>query len=166
MKRILVTFATRAGSTVQVAEMIAETLRASGATVDLKPIKSAGAIEGYDAFVVGSVIRMAQWVPEAVQFVKTNQSTLTTRPTAFFLVSGFLRDNTPDMRKKVQAFLDPVRATVEPKSIGLFAGKMDYSRLSFVDRTIARMVGSTEGDWRDWEAIRGWARELCPIFGL
>jgi len=43
---------------------------------------------------------------------------------------------------------------------GLFAGKMDYSKLSWLDRTIARKVGATEGDWRNWEAIRQWARSL------
>ena len=60
------------------------------------------------------------------------------------------------------AFLDPVRKILEPISIGLFAGKIDFSKLSWLDRTIAKAVGSPEGDWRDWEAIRNWARELRP----
>jgi menaquinone-dependent protoporphyrinogen oxidase len=162
MNKILVTYATRAGSTVEVAATVAEALSAEGATVDILPIKAARDVKGYDAVVVGSAIRMGQWLPEAVQFVKTNRSTLAGMPTAYFLVSGFLREDTPEMRQKVLAFLDPVRKILEPKSIGLFAGKIDYSKLSWLDRTIARAVGSPEGDWRDWEAIRSWARELQP----
>jgi menaquinone-dependent protoporphyrinogen oxidase len=162
MNKILVTYATRAGSTVEVAATVAEELRAEGATVDVLPIKIVRDVNGYDAVVVGSAIRMGQWLPEAVQFVKTHRSTLAGIPTAYFLVSGFLREDTPEMRQKVLAFLDPVREILEPISIGLFAGKIDFSKLSWLDRTIAKAVGSPEGDWRDWEAIRNWARELQP----
>ncbi len=163
MNKILVTYATKAGSTVQVAETIAQTLSATGVTVDLRPIKNLKDAAGYEAVVIGSAIRMGQWLPEAVQFVKSNQVALARIPTAYFLVSGMLKEDTPEMRKTVGAFLDPVRKILEPKSIGLFAGKMDYSKLSFLDRTIAQMIKSTEGDWRNWEAIRGWAQSLPPI---
>ena len=33
---------------------------------------------------------------------------------------------------------------------------MDFSRLSFLDRFIAKMVMAEETDARDWERIRGW----------
>jgi menaquinone-dependent protoporphyrinogen oxidase len=135
-------------------------LSATGATVDVRPVKTVTDLKGYDAVVVGSAIRMGQWLPEAVQFVKNNQPTLGSIPTAYFLVSGFLREDTPEMRSQVQAFLDPVRQILEPKSIGMFAGKMDYSKLSWLDRTIAKAVKSVEGDWRNWDAIRGWAQGL------
>ena len=160
MRKVLVTYATRAGSTVEVAASIAEVLRATGVSVDVQPVKAMKEVRGYDAVVVGSAIRMGHWLPEAVEFVKANHGTLSQVPTAYFLVSGFLREGTLEMRKKVLAFLDPVRAILEPVSIGLFAGKMDYSKLSWLDRTIARKVGATEGDWRNWEAIRQWARDL------
>ncbi len=166
MNKILVAYATRAGSTGEVAEAISQTLSASGATVDVRPLKKASDPKSYNAVVVGSAIRMGQWLPEAVQFVKTHQAALSTIPTAYFLVSGFLREDTIEMRDQVRAFLDPVRQILEPKSIGLFAGKMDYSKLSWLDRTIAKAVKSVEGDWRNWDAIRAWAKELYPTFGL
>jgi menaquinone-dependent protoporphyrinogen oxidase len=166
MNKILVAYATRAGSTSEVAETIGQMLNGSGATVDVCPIKKLEGLQGYDAVVVGSAIRMGQWLPEAVQFVKTHQATLSTIPTAYFLVSGFLREDTLEMRDKVRAFLDPLRQILEPESIGLFAGKMDYSKLSWLDRTVAKAVKSVEGDWRNWDAIRAWAKELCPTLGL
>ncbi len=163
MSKILIAYATRAGSTGEVAKAIGEVLSTSGATVDVQPLKSVTDLRGYNAFVVGSAIRMGKWLPEAVQFVQTNQATLSKAPTAYFLVSGFLREDTPEMRRTVAAFLDPVRKIMEPASVGMFAGKMDYSKLSWLDRTIAQMVKSTEGDFRNWEAIRAWAREVQPI---
>jgi menaquinone-dependent protoporphyrinogen IX oxidase len=42
MKKILVTYATRAGSTFEVAACVAEVLRTAGATVDVKPITGVG----------------------------------------------------------------------------------------------------------------------------
>jgi menaquinone-dependent protoporphyrinogen oxidase len=162
MNKILITYATRAGSTAQVAETIAQTLGTTGATVDVRPIKSVTDLAANNAVVIGSAIRFGQWLPEAVEFVKNNQTTLSRIPTAYFVVSGFLREDTPEMRQTVLAYLDPVRKILEPTAIGLFAGKMDYRKLSLLDRGIAALVKQPEGDWRNWDAIRGWARDLQP----
>ena len=163
MNTILVTYATRAGSTFEVAALVAEVLRTTGATVDVKYVRAVRELEGYDAVVIGSAIRMGQWLPEAVEFVKANRETLSHIPTAYFLVSGFLRGDTPEMRQRTLAYLDPVRKILEPISIGLFAGKMDYSTIDWYDRSIAEAVSSSQGDWRDWEAIRSWAQDLSRV---
>ena len=160
-QKILVAYATKAGSTGEVAEAIGLALCCDGgAAVDVKPIKEVDNIGGYRAMVVGSAIRMGRWLPEAVRFVEANAGTLATMPVAYFQMSGFLQDDTPEKRQEAAAYLAPVRALVEPVSEGLFAGKIEYSTLSFFDRTIAKLVGSAEGDWRDWDAIRGWAGGL------
>ncbi len=166
VKKVLVTYSTRAGSTAEVAEAIAKTLSAAGATVDVRPIKKVADLKGYDAVVIGSAIRMGAWLPEAVEFVKKNAATLSAAPTAYFLVSGYLRNDTPEMRQTVQAYLDPVRKILEPRTFALFAGKMDYSKISFLDRTLAQAMKEPEGDWRNWEAIRAWAESLQHVLGL
>ena len=164
MNKILVTYATRAGSTLEVAALVAAALRTAGATVDVKYVRAVHELSGYDAVVIGSAIRMGQWLPEAVEFVKANRETLSHIPMAYFLVSGFLRKDTPEMRQRALAYLDPVRKILEPVSIGLFAGKMDYSTMDWTDRSIAEAVSSSEGDWRNWQAIRSWAHDLLPAF--
>jgi menaquinone-dependent protoporphyrinogen oxidase len=163
MNNILVTYATRAGSTFEVAEQVAETLRTTGASVEVRPVPAVHEVNGYDAVVIGSPIRMGQWLPEAVSSVQAQREPLSHIPTAYFLVSGLLRDDTPEMRAKVLAFLDPVRAILEPSSIGLFAGKIDFSKMDGLDRSIAEAVSTSEGDWRNWEAIRHWVQGLQPI---
>jgi len=99
----------------------------------------------------------------AIAFVRAHREPLSHIPTAYFLVSGLLRDDTPEMRAKLLAFLDPVRAILEPSSIGLFAGKIDFSKMDGLDRSIAEGVSISEGDWRNWEAIRRWVQEVQPI---
>jgi menaquinone-dependent protoporphyrinogen oxidase len=159
-QEILVAYATKAGSTGEVADAIGRALCDGGAAVDVKPVKEVDDIGGYRAVVVGSAIRIGRWLPEAVRFVEANAATLATMPVAFFQLSGFLQDDTPEKRQEAATYLAPVRALVEPMSEGLFAGKIEYSTLSFFDRTIAKLVGSAEGDWRDWEAIHAWATGL------
>jgi menaquinone-dependent protoporphyrinogen oxidase len=163
MNKILVTYATRAGSTFEVAVLVAEVLRTTGATVDVRYVRAVHELKGYDAVVIGSAIRMGQWLPEAVEFVKAHREALSHLPTAYFLVSGFLREDTPEMRQRALAYLDPVRTILEPTSIGLFAGKMDYSKMDWIDRSIAEAVSSSQGDWRNWETIRNWAHDLSRL---
>ena len=164
-KKVLVAYATRAGSTVQVAQTIAQTLSAVSARVDVRPLTNVTDLTGYDAVVIGSAIRIGKWLPEAVDFVKTNQAALARVPTAYFLVSAFMRNDTPETRQKAQTYLDPVRQILEPKSVGLFGGRMDYASLSMIDHLVVTSVAKVpEGDWRDWNKIRAWAEGLYPTF--
>lgn len=72
----LVTYATRTGSTVGVAEAIAETLREHGAQVDVIPMQDVTDVTSYQAVVAGSAIQNRQWLPEANKFVQTHRSAL------------------------------------------------------------------------------------------
>lgn len=160
-KRILIAYATRAGATVQVAQTIGEALAATGAAVDVRPITRVNDLKGYTAMVIGSAIRMGKWLPEATDFVKSSQSILATMPTACFLVCATLHEDTAETRTKALAYLDLIHPVLKPKSIGLFAGKMDYGTLSLLDHFIVQNVRKIpQGDWRNWDAIRAWARDL------
>ena len=84
MNTILVTYATHASSTFEVAEQIAEVLRTTEASVDVKPVPAVHEVKGYEAVVIGSAIRMGQWLPEAVAFVQAQREPLSHIPTATF----------------------------------------------------------------------------------
>ena len=58
---VLVGFATRYGSTEEVAEAIAATLGESGLDVDLKPISEVKTIDRYAAIVLGAPLFMFRW---------------------------------------------------------------------------------------------------------
>ncbi len=75
--KVLVAYASRAGSTAEVAQAVAEVLRArsGGDTVDVLPVKIGQRPQPcYRAVIAGSAIRMGKWLPEAVEFVAKNQA--------------------------------------------------------------------------------------------
>jgi menaquinone-dependent protoporphyrinogen oxidase len=153
---VLVTYATRAGSTAEIAAAIGESLSQRGLAVDVKAIKEMPELNGYQTVIVGSPIRMGKWLPEAVKFIETNQAALGQRDVALFTVHMLNTGDDEDSRAGRQAYLDSVRPLLNGVEEAYFAGKMDFSRLSFLDRFIAKMVGSVESDNRDWDKIRGW----------
>jgi menaquinone-dependent protoporphyrinogen oxidase len=170
-EKILVTYASRTGSTVEVAEAIGKTLSEDGAGVDVLPMQDVPDLAPYRAVVAGSAIQNKQWLPEAVQFIQTNKAALSQKPFAAFLVCMTLAmKNAEQYRPFVKDFLVPVRSLVKPVSEGLFAGVLDISKVpSASDRfkfRISVLLGVwKEGDHRDWNAIRAWAAGLPPLLG-
>lgn len=164
MKKVLVTYSSKAGSTSEVAKAIGEVLSKSGADVTVEQIKNVKDLAPYQAVVVGSLIRMGSWVPEAKNFVEKNKATLEKVPTAYFTTSLTLKDDTEENRAKVAGYVAPVTQIVKPVENGLFGGKMDTSRLSFLDRMIIEnMIKETNGDYRNWDKINAWAEKLPAL---
>ena len=162
-KPILVAYASHAGSTKEVADAIGTALQEHGARVDVRPVQDITTLEPYSAVLVGSAIHAAKWLPEAVQFVKQHTSELKRLPLTYFLVCATLREDTPEHHREVLAYLDPVRVIVEPLEIGLFAGKLDASKLPFLERMLVKAMRSEQGDWRNWEAVHEWAGKVRDL---
>jgi menaquinone-dependent protoporphyrinogen oxidase len=165
--KILVCYASRAGSTGGVAEAIGKTLAENGAPVDVCTMKDVQDLAPYRAVVAGSAIRGGKWLPEAMQFMRTHQATLAQKPFAAFLVCITLAmSNANKYRDGVATWLEPVRALVKPESEGLFAGALDLSKVSFFDglgmRAAVALGIFPKGDHRDWNTIRAWATDLKP----
>jgi menaquinone-dependent protoporphyrinogen oxidase len=164
-EKILVTYASRTGSTAGVAQAIGQALVESGAQVDVLPMQAVSDLAAYRAVVAGSAIQGKKWLPEAMQFIQMHQAALTRLPCAMFTVCMTLAISNGKYRQEVSAWLEPVRQMVHPVSEGLFAGVLDISKVpSFSERLKFRLsvvMGVwTKGDQRDWEAIRQWAAGL------
>lgn len=165
---ILITYATRTGYTVGVAEAIANTLQAHGADVEVLPIQDVTDIGGYAAVVVGSGIQSSAWLPEAVDFVRTHQQVLQHKPFAAFFTCMTLAIKNKQAHAAINEFLAPVRKLVQPVSEGRFAGGLDLSK---IEQPLARFGFRIsvwtgvwkEGDHRDWDKIRAWANAIYPL---
>ncbi len=168
--RILVTYATVTGSTPGVAEAIAKTLNEHGFETDLRPMREVHDLSAYSAVVAGSAIQSSAWLPEAVAFVQTHQAALRQKPFAAFLVCMTLAMKNAQWKQQadVSKFLDPVRALVKPAAEGYFAGALDLKKIPqraarFGFRLSILFGMWSEGDHRDWNAIRTWAASLPPL---
>ncbi len=157
-KKILIAYASKCGSTGEVATAIGKTLAQYGARVDVMPLNKVTDLPGYQVVFVGSAIRMAKWLPEAANFVSENRTILQRVPTAYFTVCMTMIEDTPANRAKAAEFIGPVRAVLAPAVEGYFAGKVDPKRLSFIENTMLNVKGTPVGDFRNWDKIRDWAQ--------
>ena len=164
---ILVTYATRYGSTQEVAEAVAATLRDSGLEADLQPMRNVGTLAGYRAVVLGMPLYIGRWHKDARRFLSLHQEALAQRPVAIFT----LGPTQPDEKEweSVHAQLDQEMAKypwLTPVALELFGGKYDPAKLRFLDKLLATLPASPlhqmpASDARDWTAIRAWASELA-----
>ena len=168
-KRILVTYASMAGSTAGVAEAIGKSLSEGGAQVDVLPMKKVNDITPYQAVVAGSAIHGQKWLPEAIQFVEDHKSELSSKPFASFMVCITLSmANSGQYLEGIKDWMSPVRNLVRPVSEGYFAGALDFSKLPVSFNTLAMrfvvLIGVWKnGDHRDWKVINNWAQSLRPL---
>lgn len=166
-KKVLVTYGSWAGSTGEVAETIAATLQEEGLEAVARPASSVTDLSGYRAVVVGSGIHAGQLHGHVAAFMAMHQQALRQMPVAYFVVCLTMKEDTEANRQAVETYLKTLHdkyPDIQPVSQGLFAGVMDVDKLSFVLRMMMKVMKLEEGDYRNSEAIRGWARELAAKF--
>jgi menaquinone-dependent protoporphyrinogen oxidase len=191
--RILLVCATRHGSTVEVADAIAEELRARGNEVDQCSAAEAPGPGGYHAVVIGGPMIMG-WHREAMKYVKTHRGDLERLPTALFITAASLTDtgetdvqgvpivkdpwlvkaprDAARLRRKEryampQHYLGDVlkkAAPLRPRSVAFFAGSLDLTTMNVFEKLfVLLVVGATPGDGRNWKAIREWGAGLGEV---
>jgi len=160
MKKILVTYSTRAGSTAEIAATIGQTLSQRGYSVDVLPVKKQPNPSDYDAVILGSPIRMGSWLPEVIDFIKENRTLLEPMPVAVFTVHMLNSGNDEESRTNRQAYLNAVREWIVPAEEVFFLGKMELAKLSFLDRFISNVMKAKDEDLRDWNTINAFAESV------
>lgn len=173
-QRILIAHASRAGSTAEVAEFMANIIREAGAAgaveveAEVRPVRDVQVLAGYDSVVLGTAIWFRTPLPEALRFVTRHQHALATRPVAYFALCDLLAVDTPANRARARAYVMSLVRLRYPLSVGLFGGARDLSRRQPVLRwLLRRIVRAPEGDWRRWGDIRAWTAAVAPrLIGL
>jgi len=161
----LVVYATRAGSTGEVAHAISERLCAMGFDAEVQPVESVRSLAGFQALVLGSAIRYGAWLPEMTKFIESRRSELAQLPVAIFTLHMQALATDAASQGQRAGYTKAVRAVVTPRDEVFFAGKVDLATLSFFERLAVKLVKSPVGDMRDWGPIRQWADGLAQKLG-
>jgi menaquinone-dependent protoporphyrinogen oxidase len=159
---ILVAYATRYGSTQEVAKAIVETLCSSGLAVEIKLAREVRNLDGYRAVVLGAPLFMFHWHKDAHQFLTRHRKVLEERPVAVFALGPVHEPHNPQEWQNSRDQLDKELAKYPwfaPFSIEMFGGKFHPAYLRFPLNLMAGKEPAS--DIRDWEAIRAWAGSLA-----
>src|ERR1039458_1064385 len=154
--KVLVTVASKHGSTYGIAEVIGSELATSGLEVSVAPVQDVRTIEEYDAVVLRSAIHMGQWMKPAKEFVARETATLTSIPVWLFS-SGPVTDRSKPDDPADRRQGDQIAKTLAAREHRVFRGKLDKRGLSIAERAVVRIAKAPSEDQRDWEAIRTWA---------
>jgi len=163
--KVLVTFATKAGSTQEIAEAISTRLREKGLKVDIQPMKKVSDISGYSAIVLGAPMYMFHLIKDAPQFLSRFRKTLIEKPTALFSLGPF-NDTEKDWAGVHENFEKEMAKFpwLKPVSTEVFGGKFDPTKLTFPFNVLPGLKQMPASDIRDWTKIQEWADELAKKF--
>ncbi len=160
--KVLVAYASKRGATAEIAEKIGVLLRESGLAVDVVEIQEEMNLTPYAAVVLGSAVYIGRWQKEAVKFLETNEAMLAERAVWIFS-SGPTGQGDPvelldgwQYPEKIQPVLDHI----QPRDVAVFHGELDLSKLNFLEKRMVKGVEAPVGDFRDWQMIGEWAREI------
>jgi menaquinone-dependent protoporphyrinogen oxidase len=163
---VLVGYATRYGSTQEVAKAVAATLRECGLAVDIQPMREVRTLAEYSAVVLGAPLFMFRWHKDALHFLSRHREDLTERPVAIFALGPITTDDEKEWQGSRNQ-LDKELAKfpwLTPVAIEIFGGKFDPAKVRFPYNLFMRQVPAS--DLRDWAAIRSWAADLKPILAV
>jgi len=158
--RILVAYATRNGSTAEIARAVGRELEKTGAEVTVADIKTVRSLEGYAGVVLGGPLYMGSVDGAVRTFVAKNLRRLSEIPVAAFAVGIAPKDPKPEAAGQAMDALNKAIVPLAPVSFVLFAGYLDLAKVNFLMRRFLKMANVPTGDFRDWDAIAAWARDL------
>jgi menaquinone-dependent protoporphyrinogen oxidase len=151
---VLVAAGSKHGATTEIAQRVADTLRARGLDVTMTSPESVRTVDGYDAVVLGSAVYAGRWLDDA-KALADRLGAADPVPAVWLFSSGPVGDP-PKPEEDPVDVSDIIHAT-SAREHRVFAGRIDKSTLSFGERAIMMAVRAREGDYRDWDEITAWA---------
>jgi len=162
VKKVLVAYRSKTGSTAEVAAAIGKALAEKGLEVEVLGMDEVRSLEGYSAAVLGSPINGMRWQPEAASFVSTNAAALRAMPVALFYLSYIeFADGRPMWIRAIKKGMDALAASVGAFAVRGFGGRIETAFPAFA-RFLFGTRADAAPDLRDWDAVRSWAAELAP----
>ena len=175
MAKLLILYSTTDGHTIEICKRIKQAVEKYGDDVEVRDLKNEPPLVPgtFDKVLIGASIRYGKHQPIVNEFIKKNQAILEGHPNAFFTVNVVARKpekNQPETNPYLQKFLKKI--DWQPQRLGVFAGRIDYPSLGFVDKHMIRLImwmtkGPTDPEavveFTDWEKVDDFGRMVAEM---
>lgn len=155
--RVLVAYASKLGSTAEIAEAIAATLRTAGLEAIATSARDVTDLTDFDAVILGSALYAAHWQRDANKFVVRHRGALQDRPLWLFS-SGPLDRRLAAANLPIGQHAAEITADLEPRGHRTFGGRLEPDAPG-VDPQI--LATHPIGDFRNWDVITDWAASIA-----
>lgn len=167
LTRVLVAYATRFGSTREIANAIVHELNTAG--MDAHAAEATGALNpnDYDAFVIGSPLYGSKWLSAAGMFAAITSDRIDGKPVALFSIGTLGVGDEAAGNAEHEEFIGDLTEVAPKLNIvadAVFTGYFERSNLPWYLRIIDRFAPTPQGDHRDWAAIQAWTKSLVTKF--
>lgn len=152
--KVLVAVASKHGSTEEIARAVAEVLSERGLEATVRSPEEVDDVGGFDAVVLGSAVYAGRWMKEARELVERATEDLAARPLWLFS-SGPIGD--PPKPEEDPVDVAEIMEATEARDHRVFAGRLERAKLGFAEKAVVMALRAPDGDFRDWDEIRGWA---------
>jgi menaquinone-dependent protoporphyrinogen oxidase len=161
--KVLVAYASKYGSTAEIAEKIGQVLKKEGLQVDVLPVKQVKNPADYKDIVIGSAMYLGMWRREAVNFLKKNEKLLAERRVWIFSTGPSGKGDPVQLLKGavVPFGVKPVIDRIKPRDTVVFHGNLDLKKVNPWEKLMVKTAKGEFGDFRDWEMITRWAKVLA-----
>jgi len=156
--RVLVVTASKHGSTADIGRAIADVITGEGIEVHVSEPDTLSSLGDVDAVILGSAVYAGRWMKTMKEFVDAHSSELQELPVWLFS-SGPLGD--PLMPDEDPVDVAPIFGATGAFAHRIFPGRLDRRTLNFGERAIVGAFKVADGDFRDWDEIRGWAAGIA-----
>jgi len=157
---VLVTYASRMGSTQQIAEAIGHELETSGIRITLAPCADSISPETFDGVILGSAIYTRRWLKAAKRFLKRHAGELNPKTTWLFH-SGPIGEGAREQQVPAPKAISRVLARYGLRAPVTFGGRLDTEHATGPLSRWMGAEGPLSGDFRDWDRIRAWASDIA-----
>jgi menaquinone-dependent protoporphyrinogen oxidase len=159
--KVLIAVASKHGSTREIAQAVGDEVQKANIAVDILDLAKGGTtnVSDYDAVILGSAIYAGSWLPEAKQFAQKHHEELSSLPIWLFSSGPLGADNPQphDDPEKLALSMGQVKA----RDHHVFVGKLDSAQLGLAERLMVKVVHAPGGDFRDWDEVSAWGREIA-----
>ncbi|WP_133405237.1 menaquinone-dependent protoporphyrinogen IX dehydrogenase [Parashewanella tropica] len=168
---IALIYSTVDGQTKHICEVMATHMTQAQVTVLSLEQVTEDKLSQYDKVMIGASIRYGKYRPAVFEFIGQHHEWLTQTQSGFFSVNVVARKpekNTPKTNPYMKNFL--AQSPWNPAVQGVFAGKIEYPKYGFFDRTMIRFImwitkGPTDTrgtyEFTDWQKVERFAKAFA-----